>query len=102
MPLSFWCFDLLSLKDEDFFLPAAAQRAPRRAANLLPTGSLHFSKGFTDPLALLTAAEEHHLEVIVSKRIDAPYRSGQRQEWVKVKIQAWRANRGRWAKMNTL
>ena len=33
---------------------------------------------------LPTAAEEQRLEGIVSKRIDAPYRSGQRQEWVKV------------------
>ena len=63
-------------------LPLSVRRAGMR--KLLPTGSLHLSKGFTDPLALLTAAEEHHLEVIVSKRIDAPYRSGQRQEWVKV------------------
>ena len=40
------------------------------------------------------------LEGIVSKRIDAPYRSGRRPEWVKVKCPAWReANRDRFEKM---
>jgi hypothetical protein len=34
---------------------------------------------------------------VVSKRRDAPYRSGPKCGWVKVKTQAWReANRERW------
>jgi len=34
---------------------------------------------------------------VVSKRRDAPYRSGECRDWVKVKTTAWRkANRERW------
>jgi ATP-dependent DNA ligase len=48
-------------------------------------------------LALLRAAEEHRLEDVVSKRRDAPYRSGDCRDWRKVKTMAWReANRERW------
>jgi ATP-dependent DNA ligase len=33
----------------------------------------------------------------VSKRIDAPYRSGNASDWVKVKCTSWReANKERW------
>ena len=52
---------------------------------------------FDDGAALLAAAEMHGLEGVVSKKRDAPYRSGRRPEWVKVKSQAWlEANRERW------
>ena len=40
------------------------------------------------------------LEGIVSKRADAPYRSGKRPEWIKTKCPAWReANKDRFEKM---
>jgi bifunctional non-homologous end joining protein LigD len=52
---------------------------------------------FDDGTELLRAAELHGLEGIVSKRRNAPYRSGRRPEWVKTKTAAWReANRERW------
>jgi bifunctional non-homologous end joining protein LigD len=36
------------------------------------------------------------LEGIVSKRIDAPYKSGRRSQWIKVKCACWReANKER-------
>jgi ATP-dependent DNA ligase len=42
-------------------------------------------------------AEERGLEGIVSKRRDAPYRSGECRDWRKVKTLVWReANRERW------
>jgi ATP-dependent DNA ligase len=42
-------------------------------------------------------AERHRLEGVVSKRQDAPYRSGQCRGWRKIKTDAWReANRERW------
>ena len=60
-----------------------------------PTVSL--SEPFEDGLALLRVAEERGLEGIVSKRRDAPYRSGECRDWRKVKTVAWReANRERW------
>jgi hypothetical protein len=59
--------------------------------------SLHLVEAFDDGPAPFTAAERHKLEGIVSKRRDAPYRSGECRHWVKVKTAAWReANRGRW------
>ena len=46
---------------------------------------------------LMAAAERMGLEGVVSKRRDAPNRSGTKCGWVKVKTQAWReANRERW------
>jgi bifunctional non-homologous end joining protein LigD len=52
---------------------------------------------FEDGLALLRVVEERGLEGVVSKRRDAPYRSGECRDWRNVKTQAWReANRERW------
>ena len=46
--------------------------------------------------SLLEAGERHGLEGVVSKRRDAPYRSGECRDWRKVKTAAWReANRER-------
>jgi len=54
-------------------------------------------ESFDDGQALLEVAERHRLEGVVSKRRDAPYRSGECRDWRKVKTQAWReANRERW------
>jgi bifunctional non-homologous end joining protein LigD len=49
---------------------------------------LHVLQTFGDGEALLRAAEQHGLEGIVSKRRDAPYRSGPSRDWVKVKTAA--------------
>ena len=47
--------------------------------------------------SLLAAAEQHGLEGVVSKRRNAPYRSGSCRDWRKVRTTAWRdANRERW------
>src|SRR5262245_10203526 len=55
------------------------------------------SEPFKDGLALLRVAEERGLEGVVSKRRDAPYRSGECRDWRKVKTAIWReANRERW------
>jgi bifunctional non-homologous end joining protein LigD len=50
-----------------------------------------------DPLRLLDECEKRKLEGIVSKRADAPYRSGGRCDWIKVKCPSWReANKERY------
>jgi ATP-dependent DNA ligase len=55
------------------------------------------SEAFDDGQALLRVAEKHGLEGVVSKRRDAPYRSGACRGWRKIKTTAWReANRERW------
>ena len=59
--------------------------------------AVSLSEPFEDGLALLRVAEERGLEGIVSKRRDAPYRSGEWRDWRKVKTLTWReANRERW------
>ena len=44
----------------------------------------------SDGLVLLRVAEERGLEGVVSKRRDAPHRSGECRDWRKVKTLAWR------------
>jgi bifunctional non-homologous end joining protein LigD len=60
--------------------------------------AIALSESFDDGLALLGAAEARGLEGIVSKRRDAPYRSGgDCRDWRKIKTAAWLvANRERW------
>jgi bifunctional non-homologous end joining protein LigD len=58
---------------------------------------LRLSETFDDGVKLLAAAEMMGLEGVVSKRRDAPYRSGARSGWTKVKTQDWlMRNRDRW------
>ena len=58
---------------------------------------MHLVEAFDDGVKLLEAAERMQLEGIVSKRRAAPYRSGECNDWRKVKTVAWReANRERW------
>src|SRR5262245_25358461 len=52
------------------------------------------SETFVEGLALLRAAEEHRLEGIVSRRRDAPYRSGERRDWRKFKSSPARGEYG--------
>ena len=46
---------------------------------------LRYSEEFPDPVKLLAVVEKMGLEGVVSKRADAPYRSGPQKDWVKVK-----------------
>lgn len=58
---------------------------------------IRMSDTFDDPVALLKVLEPLGVEGIVSKRRDAPYRSGKRSGWIKVKTSSWRAaNADRW------
>lgn len=59
--------------------------------------AVSLSEPFEDGRALRRVAEERALEGVVSKRRDAPYRSGECWDWREVKTTAWRdANRERW------
>ena len=51
--------------------------------------ALRYSESFINGAKLLEQAQAHGLEGIVSKRRDAPYRSGD-GDWIKVKTAAWR------------
>ena len=92
-------FDILALGGRDLRpLPlwqpkeALAKFMARNSDPLLGT-----IPSFDDGERLMLACMEHSLEGVVSKRRDAPYVSGSRAEWVKVKSPTWRqANKDRW------
>ena len=52
--------------------------------------TLRFSEEFPDPVKLLQVADGMGLEGVVSKRRSAPYRSGSKSGWIKVKSASWR------------
>jgi bifunctional non-homologous end joining protein LigD len=96
--LAVFAFDLLHRDGVDLRpLPLSKRR------NLLATllrrskvSCLNLLEAFSDGAKLLASAERLGLEGIVSKRRAAPYRSGESNDWRKVKTVAWRsANRGR-------
>jgi bifunctional non-homologous end joining protein LigD len=93
-------FDLLEMDGGDlrpFSLIERRHHLERGLAFLPGDGALCYSEDFAGPARLLAAANNLGFEGIVSKRLDAPYRSGRRPEWVKIKTESWRiANRERW------
>jgi bifunctional non-homologous end joining protein LigD len=99
-PLAVWVFDLLEVNGRDMrVLPLEERRhhLKHQVASHPGDGMLRYSETFADPARLLAAARDLGLEGVVSKRLDAPYRSGRRPEWVKVKTESWRiSNRERW------
>jgi bifunctional non-homologous end joining protein LigD len=104
-PLAVWVFDLLEVNGRNVrALPLEERR--RHLEEQLESrphdGTLRYSESFVDPARLLAAAHDLGLEGLVSKRLDAPYRSGRRPEWVKVKTESWRiANKERWRLFET-
>src|SRR5262249_7267963 len=94
-----WAFDLLAFNGRDLRQQPLVKRRARLQALLERFGcpAVSLSEPFEDGLALLRVAEERGLEGIVSKRRDAPYRSGECRDWRKVKTISWReASRERW------
>jgi bifunctional non-homologous end joining protein LigD len=94
-----WAFDLLHHNGRDLReLPLFERKARLEKLILAANVSwLHYSESFDDGIGLLRAADLMKLEGIVSKRRDAPYRSGKKCAWIKVKCAAWRAaNKERW------
>ena len=92
-----YCFDLLRHNSLDTRpLPLLARRT--RLATVIERFSndcLLLSEIFADAEKLLAECERLGIEGMVSKRKDAPYRSG-KGDWVKVKTKAWReANKNR-------
>lgn len=84
----FYAFDLLHLDGRDVAgEPLLARK--EFLADLLdgqPPGPLRFSEHFEDPgNVMLDHACRMGLEGVISKRFDAPYRSGRRGDWIKSK-----------------
>ena len=87
--LVYFAFDLLHLDGEDLREEPLFARKERLQALLqgLPTDSaLRYSEHFVEPgQTMLSHACRMGLEGVVSKRADAPYRSGRGRSWVKSK-----------------
>jgi len=94
-----WAFDLLFHNGRDVRELPLVERKDLLMVLIMGAGDdrLRLSDGFDDGVELLAAAERIGLEGVVSKRRDAPYLSGAKCGWIKVKTQAWReANKNRW------
>jgi bifunctional non-homologous end joining protein LigD len=97
--LCIWCFDLIELDGADLRTRPLTERKEKLRGMLIAADDdrLRYSEEFPDPVKLLAVVEKMGLEGAVSKRADAPYRSGPQKDWIKVKAHAWReANADRW------
>ena len=85
----FYAFDLLWLDGEDLRREPLIDRKERLRdvmRGLDEQGRLRFSEHFSEPgKVMLEHACRMGLEGVVSKRADAPYRSGRGHDWVKSK-----------------
>ena len=97
--LAVFAFDVLRRDGQGLQLLPLIERR-RHLEQLLASSTvpcLHLVDAFDDGVKLLEAAERMQLEGIVSKRRASPYRSGECNDWRKVKTVAWReAHRERW------
>ena len=88
--LAYYVFDLLHLDGYDLtgapLIDRKAHAASRCSRRCRTTASIRLSEHFdTDGPTLLRHACEMQLEGILSKRSDAPYRSGRSGDWLKTK-----------------
>ncbi len=94
-------FDLLELDGRDLRgLPLVERKAIlQRLLSRSRNDRIVYVEHFADGERLIIACDEHGLEGVVSERRAAPYRSGPRHEWVKIKSLIWRdrnKDRGQW------
>ena len=91
MPLTFVAFDVLAVDEPVIDQPYRKRRA------LLDALALNGPAWCTAPCLrgsvadVLTACGEHDVEGVVAKRVDSPYRPGERSgDWIKLKTADWR------------
>jgi bifunctional non-homologous end joining protein LigD len=81
-----YAFELLFLDGEDLRAKPLADRREALGLLMRPASAVVFSDEYAGSGAdLFRVACEHELEGIVSKRLDAPYRSGRSKAWLKTK-----------------
>ncbi|MEJ0061149.1 MAG: DNA ligase D [Terricaulis sp.] len=85
--LIYFAFDLLCVGNEDLRALPLSERKARLKTLLAKAGAqLRYVEHFTsDGASVLDAARKMQLEGIISKRLDAPYRPGRREDWAKIK-----------------
>uniref|UniRef100_UPI003F496AD2 non-homologous end-joining DNA ligase n=1 Tax=Ensifer adhaerens TaxID=106592 RepID=UPI003F496AD2 len=83
----FYAFDLLYLDGQDLRMhPLSERRRLLEPIVFGRTSAIRFSEEVhADGDSFFKVACEHGLEGIIAKRRDAPYRSGRRPEWLKIK-----------------
>jgi bifunctional non-homologous end joining protein LigD len=93
VPTCVYCFDLLELNGRDLREQPLVQRRARLEALLkrAKCSVIRFIETFRNANDLLAEYARLGLEGIVAKRKDAPYRSGTRSGWMKVKTPEWKA-----------
>ena len=89
---TFWAFDLLKSGQEDLRARALVERKARLAKLIGEQKNPHlrYVEHFEDGEALLAASTRLGLKGIVSKKRNAPYRSGPSHAWLTIKTTAWR------------
>jgi ATP-dependent DNA ligase len=89
---TFWVFDLLRSGEDDLRARALVERKALLAKLIGEQKNLHlrYVEHFEDGEALLGASARLGLGGIVSKKRDAPYRSGLSHSWITIKTSAWR------------
>lgn len=87
-PATYMAFDLLALDGEDLTGQPYRTRRELLATLTLTGPRLQVPPHYEDLSAaqLLRIADEHGLEGIVAKRLDASYRSGRSRSWIKIPI----------------
>jgi bifunctional non-homologous end joining protein LigD len=86
-PIVYEVFDVLEV-DGDPLVDLPLRERRTRLARLLDrrNATVRLSETFDDGPGLLEAAEQQHLEGIVAKRVDSPYRQAKRtRDWLKIK-----------------
>lgn len=85
--LIYFAFDLLYERGENLkALPLRVRKARLKALFETRAPNLRYVEHFeSDGASVFEAAKRMQLEGIVSKRLDAPYRSGKREDWAKIK-----------------
>jgi bifunctional non-homologous end joining protein LigD len=86
-PIVYEVFDVLEVEGEPLVdLPLTERHARLEALLDRRNTTVRLSDAFEDGKALYEAAKEQHLEGVVAKRGDSPYRQGKRtRDWLKIK-----------------
>jgi bifunctional non-homologous end joining protein LigD len=95
VPLTLAIFDILRLGDADVAGESYESRREILSTLHLSDASWCTVPTYDDGERLLASCERLGLEGVVAKRIDAPYRPGERsRSWVKIKTNSWLQDHG--------
>jgi bifunctional non-homologous end joining protein LigD len=85
-PVTFVVYDLLYLHGRSMLKEPLERRRHRMVEAIRPSGRIYLLEPVAeDGLALFEAAREKGLEGVVAKRLDSPYRAGQRHpDWLQI------------------